>query len=499
MIDLADFGCTNADDNDERFPECFDGIDNDGDGLIDYPADPQCADITDTDEWHPSQCVDGVDNDGDGLVDASDPNCKVFAGFYPLSFDNSEAPECRDNFDNDYDGLIDYPDDTSCTDENDDDEWYLMQCRDGIDNDADGKWDYYNWPHPNNSEYDRSCLYASDNNELGGNNLKYECVDGVDNDGDGLVDANDPGCPWPSFDNTEQNQCKDWYDRDDVNRTFNDGYFAYPYDDGCTSPEDNNEGDPAQCWDGRDNDGDGFIDYGEDPGCVSAFDNDERFQCSDGIDNDDDWSFDYDLIASGYRDDISCASPEDNDELNPTQCADGIDNDGDGKIDYGSDPSNDPGCTSIYDNYEWQPYQCQDGLDNDGDGKIDWDNTPFVGDSECESRDDDNELVKENGYEPFATVFSFFTLTLPVFQQQIIEENQGIFTFIASVFKVITTLFAAEPGPPAVNLSIGEFNLLETDTIDIVTTEAYDTYLNVAWKTTNACSCVGSKSPNNAD
>ncbi len=60
---------------------CNDGRDNDGDGLIDYPRDPGCAEPTAITE-NPS-CDDGRDNDGDGLIDWDggglahpDPDCK---------------------------------------------------------------------------------------------------------------------------------------------------------------------------------------------------------------------------------------------------------------------------------------------------------------------------------------------------------------------------------------------------------------------------------------
>ena len=53
---------------------CEDGLDNDGDGLIDYPADPGCSGATSKKE-NP-QCDDGIDNDGDTLIDyPADPNC----------------------------------------------------------------------------------------------------------------------------------------------------------------------------------------------------------------------------------------------------------------------------------------------------------------------------------------------------------------------------------------------------------------------------------------
>ncbi len=51
---------------------CQDGVDNDGDTLIDM-LDPGCR--------HPNwntespECDDGVDNDGDGRIDLADPQC----------------------------------------------------------------------------------------------------------------------------------------------------------------------------------------------------------------------------------------------------------------------------------------------------------------------------------------------------------------------------------------------------------------------------------------
>jgi hypothetical protein len=61
-------------------PECSDGIDNDGDTFIDYPADPGCTSASDTTESPnpppPVECNDGIDNDGDTLIDyPADPGC----------------------------------------------------------------------------------------------------------------------------------------------------------------------------------------------------------------------------------------------------------------------------------------------------------------------------------------------------------------------------------------------------------------------------------------
>lgn len=87
--------------------DCNDGIDNDGNFLVDFPSDPSCRGIDDNSEdslvfdltntpmpaptrtKRPSDnpsakaCNDGIDNDGDGFIDGADPQCVS-------STDNSE-------------------------------------------------------------------------------------------------------------------------------------------------------------------------------------------------------------------------------------------------------------------------------------------------------------------------------------------------------------------------------------------------------------------------
>ena len=81
----VDFNCTNfqvecekvdAKHDDGKLHQCEDEIDNDGDGLIDL-ADPGCDNDNDNKETDPKlkQCSDGIDNDGDGLIDLADPGC----------------------------------------------------------------------------------------------------------------------------------------------------------------------------------------------------------------------------------------------------------------------------------------------------------------------------------------------------------------------------------------------------------------------------------------
>lgn len=101
-------------------PDCSDRIDNDGDGLFDYPDDPGCDDAGDASERSPLLvCDDGIDNDEDGGMDfdpvtfffpgdqntlpegTGDPGCKDPSW-------RTESPHCQDGSDNDADGSMDY-------------------------------------------------------------------------------------------------------------------------------------------------------------------------------------------------------------------------------------------------------------------------------------------------------------------------------------------------------------------------------------------------------
>jgi hypothetical protein len=134
-------------------PQCSDGLDNDGDGLVDYPADPGCENASDNDESNHvpvlHQCNDGIDNDGDNRTDYPDD-----VGCSGLLDDNESdhpivppvLPQCNDGIDNDHDGFTDM-NDTDCVTPSDNSEHYLPQCMDGIDNDLDGRIDWPADPH----------------------------------------------------------------------------------------------------------------------------------------------------------------------------------------------------------------------------------------------------------------------------------------------------------------------------------------------------------------
>jgi hypothetical protein len=94
-------------------PQCSDGIDNDGDGLIDLGHDPGCTSPSDNDETdNLPQCSDGRDNDGNGLIDfPADPGCDSANDVLESTHVDTQ---CNDGFDNDHDGFTDFPNDPGC-------------------------------------------------------------------------------------------------------------------------------------------------------------------------------------------------------------------------------------------------------------------------------------------------------------------------------------------------------------------------------------------------
>ena len=108
--------------------ECDDGLDNDGDGLTDYPEDPGCADAADMDE---TDCGDGVCEGGESCT-----SCEVDCG------------ECVGCVDGDGDGYGDpgsgdcANSETDCDDSDGDVNPGAPElCNDGVDNDCDGQTD----------------------------------------------------------------------------------------------------------------------------------------------------------------------------------------------------------------------------------------------------------------------------------------------------------------------------------------------------------------------
>ncbi len=75
--------------NELVLPLCSDGVDNDRDGLVDFPEDYGCDGPNDDSEKTPLlECDDGIDNDGDGFIDhRADP-------FGAAGLWNERDPDC---------------------------------------------------------------------------------------------------------------------------------------------------------------------------------------------------------------------------------------------------------------------------------------------------------------------------------------------------------------------------------------------------------------------
>ena len=110
---------------------CYDGLDEDGDGLVDC-ADDDCS--SDSLCLESGNCADGYDNDLDGSEDCDDSDCSDDESCATAGI----AEICYDGLDEDGDGLVDCADDDCSSDS------LCLEsgnCADGYDNDLDGSED----------------------------------------------------------------------------------------------------------------------------------------------------------------------------------------------------------------------------------------------------------------------------------------------------------------------------------------------------------------------
>jgi len=258
LIETCEFGCSKGECEDAK--ECEDGIDNEGDGLVDV-QDPGCwDDIADPNTYNPDlddelragvRCSQNSDCGVDGFV--GDKFCQEenifqkyveYACLNPgLGISSCKSDEidklkeqCKFGCDEAIDSCL-----PECEKDSDCEQGFKCvdsfctetECNDNLDNDGDdlidsadpGCWDDITDPNTYNPDLDDESRATS------------ECQDGVDNDGDDLVDKNDPGC-WDSPDNPLSYNPK----LDDESRAT------------------------SECQDGVDNDGDDLVDSA-DPGC----------------------------------------------------------------------------------------------------------------------------------------------------------------------------------------------------------------------------------------
>ena len=86
------------------YPACFDMLDNDDDGLIDYPLDPGCDFKVDDDESDPERapaCANDRDDDQDDFIDLDDPGC--YAASDQVEQDSRPTAQCSNHYDDDRD------------------------------------------------------------------------------------------------------------------------------------------------------------------------------------------------------------------------------------------------------------------------------------------------------------------------------------------------------------------------------------------------------------
>lgn len=190
----------------DRETNCTDGIDDDGDGVIDCEdadcaEDPACktpeGEATPGESTEPSApppppvaretiCDDRIDNDGDSVTDCADSDCYDHPACQPKGIPENTNSLCSDFIDNDGDGLIDC-DDPDCQAPN------ITVCQ--------GSW----------KRGERAVSAPADDmpplspgmtvedligtgSDKDGERNDVLCSDGLDNDGDGRIDCADFGC-----------------------------------------------------------------------------------------------------------------------------------------------------------------------------------------------------------------------------------------------------------------------------------------------------------------
>ncbi len=110
---------------------CSNGLDDDGDAKVDYPADPGCSSTTDNNEYNAPPaptyaCSNGKDDDGDAKVDyPADPGCSSTTDNDEYNAPPAPAPTyaCSNGRDDDGDAKVDYPADPGCSSPTDNNEF----------------------------------------------------------------------------------------------------------------------------------------------------------------------------------------------------------------------------------------------------------------------------------------------------------------------------------------------------------------------------------------
>jgi hypothetical protein len=226
---------------------CFDGTDNDCNGVTDC-FDPSCANVPNCGcKPNPNgeDCKNGKDDDCNGKVDCLDPGC---VNTPACSCAPNETGKCTDGFDNDCDGQIDCNDsDCSATPECQC-KFTPEDCGNGVDDNCDGLIDCAD---PHCTGIGACACVPPGTPEV--------CNDGFDNDCDGKVDCADPSCAGSaSCQNCKPENCTDGKDNN-CDGTIDCADPTCAFDPACKAT-------PEVCNNGKDDDHDGLIDCA-DPDC----------------------------------------------------------------------------------------------------------------------------------------------------------------------------------------------------------------------------------------
>ena len=364
--------------------QCNDGLDNDRDGRVDFPDDPDCADGGDDDEAPPmavAQCADGLDNDEDGELDLADSDCNSAVDVSEAGL--NPATVCSNGTDDDGDGLIDFPFDPGCFTAGHTSEGNpltLPQCANQADDDGNGQADFPNDP---------GCMGAGDQSEAPLATLPA-CANGQDDDQSGTTDwPDDLGCDGAG-DLTEVSPCGAGAPVIDLNAHLeaNAHYDSTLVDAPANLIPSCGSGDLGERV---------FVYeveqtldrlifntvHPETLAPVIMYLRDQcggaDLDCDRGTPDDPGTALIIEAPPVGARYFLVVDTGNRNiignfrltvDAVVPPQCRDGVDNDGDDRVDLG-----DPGCTETEDADELDPEVapvCANDLDDDGDGLADW-------------------------------------------------------------------------------------------------------------------------------
>ncbi len=365
----------NSNNDDFADAPCSDGIDNDGDGAIDFPDDLGCVGPTDDTEDSPTspKCDDGRDNDGDGKADyPADPGCFAPAG--DAEEDDCPAgpfcPQCGNGQDDDMNGATDYPDDPGCESAADSSEFLnnpvacgpMMKIKQlpttGMDSGTLDSTSTSNVMSPcGGGSGSPAVAYIF---HLTQPKVIQASTDDSSTTADTVLDIRKANCADPS----SHLACSDDIDGNNTSSLLTQALDAGTYYLIVSGHDTTSSGNYTL-----------YIQMfnGEGTPCSTQDDCGPGLLCRQPVD----------------QDQTVCAQPA---------CNDGLDDDGDGKIDY----PNDPGCPSPNTNDEFdtcpnQPHcpECADGIDNDGDGMTD-----FGMDSTCKAAGDASEsCISSEGVE----------------------------------------------------------------------------------------------------